>query len=253
MQSGEGVSWTLHHGDCLDPVTGLASLPDKSVDHVITDPPFDSQVHSRGGGAVRRYDGGPDIGVIPFAPLTDPTPYAAQMCRVTKRWGLVFCAVRQVEQWAKAFEGEGWRVPRVVIWVKPDASPQFSGDRPGHGYETIIVAHPVGRTKWNGGGKKGVYEHCRIDRGTGGVHPTQKPIPLLKELIADFTNPGELVLDPFTGSGTTGLACLKMEEQRRFVGWEISPEYHAIATRRLNGDEAKPRPEQPSLFGARTP
>lgn len=232
-------------GDCLDPVTGLASLADKSVDHVITDPPYDEQTHSRGG-SVMRHDGGPEIAKIPFAPLSDVRPVAAQIARVTKRWVLVFCAVRQIEDWARAFEAEGWRVPRVMCWVKPDASPQFSGDRPGHGFESIVLAHPVGRTRWNGGGRKGVYECLRIDRESGFLHPTQKPLGLLEALVADFTDPGELVLDPFAGSGTALVAAKRLG--RRAVGFERDAAFHAVAAKRL----ASAR-EQRQLFAERGP
>jgi site-specific DNA-methyltransferase (adenine-specific) len=218
--------------DCLGP-EGLATLGDKSVDHVITDPPYDAHTHSRGGKAVRRYDGGAEIGKIPFAPLTDVRPVAAQIARITKRWALVFCAVRQIEPWALAFEAEGWRVPRVMVWVKPDASPQFSGDRPGHGFEPIVLAHPVGRTRWNGGGMKGVYECLRMDRESGWLHPTQKPLDLLEALVRDFTEPGELICDPFAGSATTLVAARRLG--RRAVGFERDPQFHAIATKRIDG------------------
>lgn len=218
-------------GDCLDPVTGLASLPDKSIDHVICDPPYDEHTHSRGGKAVRRYDGGAGIGTIPFAPLKDVRPAAEQIARVTKRWSLIFCAVRQIEAWASAMESLGWRVPRVMVWVKPDASPQFSGDRPGHGFEPVVLAHPVGRTRWNAGGMKGVYECLRMDRESGWHHPTQKPLDLMESLVRDFTDPGETILDPFAGSGTTGVACKRLG--RRFIGWERDPKYHAIAVKRI--------------------
>jgi site-specific DNA-methyltransferase (adenine-specific) len=218
--------------DCLGP-DGLATLPDKSVDHVITDPPYDAHTHSRGGKAVRRYDGGAEIGKIPFAPLADVRPVAAQIARVTKRWALVFCAVRQIEPWAQAFEAEGWRVPRVMVWVKPDASPQFSGDRPGHGFEPIVLAHPVGRTRWNGGGMKGVYECLRMDRESGWLHPTQKPLDLLEALVRDFTEPGEVICDPFAGSATTLVAARRLG--RKAVGFERDPAFHAVAQKRIAG------------------
>jgi site-specific DNA-methyltransferase (adenine-specific) len=223
------VRFDLRHGDCLAP-DGLAELADKSVGVTITDPPFDRHTHSRGGNVV-RWDGGPDIAKIPFEPLEDVRPVAAQIARVTKRWALVFCAVRQIEQWATAFEGCKWNVPRVMAWIKPDASPQFSGDRPGHGFESIIVAHAPGKTRWNGGGAKGVYECLRIDRDSGFLHPTQKPLDLLTALVRDFTDAGELVCDPFAGSATTGVACLRLG--RRFVGWERDATFHAGAVRRL--------------------
>jgi DNA modification methylase len=70
----------------------------------------------------------------------------------------------------------------------------------------------------------------------------------MEELILDFTDPDDLVCDPFSGSATTAVAALR--HGRRFIGWERDPEHYATAIRRLCGDEAKPDPRQPSLFGA---
>lgn len=74
-----------------------------------------------------------------------------------------------------------------------------------------------------------------------GLHPTQKPVLLFDYLMRTYTNPGDLVLDPFMGSGTTGVACLKGD--RRFIGIEIEPEYFEVAYQRLREAAA-----QPSLF-----
>ena len=79
------------------------------------------------------------------------------------------------------------------------------------------------------------------------THPTPKMVPHYARLVAMFSPKGGTVLDPFAGSGTTGIACKMLG--RRFIGWERDASYHASATRRLSGDEAKPRLEQPSLFG----
>ena len=76
-----------------------------------------------------------------------------------------------------------------------------------------------------------------ITRGTLGyrtakqIHPTQKPLSLMRDLLGDFSDPGELVCDPFAGSGTTAVACKELG--RRFVGWEIDPSYHALACARV--------------------
>jgi DNA modification methylase len=217
---------TLYLGDCREILPTL-----DAVDHVITDPPYDEQTHSRGGSVV-RHDGGPDIARIPFEPLTDLSPLASEFARLCQRWMLIFCAVRQVHGWATALEAQEIRVPRVMVWVKPDASPQFSGDRPGHGYESILVGHRKGKTKWNGGGKKGVYEHLRMDRVSGFCHPTQKPEKLLTELVADFTDEGETVLDPFAGSGTTAVAAKRLG--RRCILIEREEKYCEIAAKRLS-------------------
>ena len=63
------------------------------------------------------------------------------------------------------------------------------------------------------------------------VHTTQKPDSLMEALVRDFTDPGDLICDPFAGSGTTGVAAIRLG--RRFIGWEKSPQYHAIAVKRL--------------------
>ncbi len=91
----------------------------------------------------------------------------------------------------------------------------------------------------NGGKAYRVFRHYLInstvaasftgDTFTG--HPSQKPNKLLVELIEKFTNPGDLILDPFMGSGTTGVACV--QTGRRFVGIEIDPNYYAIAEKRI--------------------
>ena len=62
-------------------------------------------------------------------------------------------------------------------------------------------------------------------------HKNEKPVALMEKCLRVFTSPGELVCDPFAGSGTTGVACLRLG--RRFVGWERDPKYHAIAVKRL--------------------
>src|SRR5688500_8466188 len=130
--------WSLTLGSCLDVEHGLPSLRDKTVDHVITDPPYDKRVHARGG-HVRRFDGGPQIAEIPFDALVDVSPVAREISRLVARWSIVFCAVRQIHDWATALEASGVNVLRVMAWVKPNASPQFSGDRPGHAGEARLL------------------------------------------------------------------------------------------------------------------
>lgn len=244
---------TLHLGDCIE---GMRLLADDSVDVTITDPPYEAEVHGKGR---RIRDPGGARGAskyrkcieaqLPFEAITEASRVAvsAQIARVTIRWSLVFCQVEASQQWASALRVAGLDYVRTMVWIKPDAQPQFTGDRPGMGYESIVVAHRPGRKRWNGGGRVGVLEFCKnVGGGVASPHPTTKPLPLMLELVSLFSEPGETVLDPFAGSGSTGVACRQLG--RHFVGWELSPDYHAIAIRRLAGDEAKPRHEQPSLF-----
>jgi DNA modification methylase len=246
--------WDLRLGDCLDPVTGLASLDrwasgqgvdDKNITHVITDPPYSEHVHScsrRGaieiepGTGRSAFNRNRDLG---FDALTGHVraAVAAQFGRLIARWCLVFCDIESSGDWSLALEDAGMEYVRTCAWRKIGGTPQFTGDRPAVWGEAIVAAHMPGRKAWNGGGKHGLYEFpIVLDRGgTGGgeprVHTTQKPEALMEALIRDFTDPGDLILDPFAGSGTTGVAAIRLG--RRFIGWEKDPKYHAIALKRL--------------------
>lgn len=259
------MTWTLHHGDCLDPATGLASLADKSVDVTISDPPYEAEAHTdqrRQKGSATRPGGGDewrsvDLAALDFGAITaaQRSEVAAHMARVSRHRAVVFCQAEAVQAWREAFDAAGMPYRRAMVWVKPDAMPSLHGRWPGQAFESIVIAQHRSARACPIGGKAKVYEYTRARAGQAGgpggtkaPHPTTKPLPLMLDLVADFTGPGDLILDPFAGSGTTAIAALMLG--RRFVGWERDANYHAIATRRINGDEAKPREEQPSLFGS---
>jgi site-specific DNA-methyltransferase (adenine-specific) len=260
------MTWDLRLGSCLDPVSGLASLADKSVDVTITDPPYEAEAHTLG----RRQKGRGTIAgtydeafrevsesSLPFAAIgaAERVEVARHIARVTRHRAIVFCQAEAIGAWRDAFNAAGMPYRRSMPWTKPDAMPSLHGRWPGQSFESIVLAMHSSAPRCPVGGKSKRYEFTRARPGSPGgpasspaPHPTTKPLPLMRELVEDFSRPGDLVLDCFAGSATTGIACNQLG--RHFLGWELSPEYHAIATRRLNGDEAKPRPEQPSLFGA---
>lgn len=220
--------WTLHGGECL---AGLAQLEDRSVDVVITDPPYEAEAHTserlvaRAGGRLEREP-------LTFPPITEElrTEAARHMARLARRWILVFCQVEAAMKWRAALEAAGAVYKRTCLWVKPDGKPQYSGDRPGIGYESIVACHAPGRSTWNGGGSHGVFIVNKSgDPRTG--HQTQKPLALMELLVRLFSEKGELVLDPFTGSGTTGVAAIRLG--RRFLGWEMNPIYTLVARKRM--------------------
>ena len=228
------ATWALVEADCLGPA-GTAALPDQSCDHVITDPPYSEHVTGnsmrgaghRPGGAKRA------LGFVALA-QQDMRHVADQSRRLTRRWSLVFCAVEQVSDWASAFTMAQLDYLRTCCWVKIGATPQFTGDRPAAGFEALVCCHPPGRKRWNGGGKLGVYHYSTAHQADDQVqHTTQKPLALMLALVRDFTDPGDIILDPFAGSGTTGVAALQLG--RRFIGYEREPRYCAAARRRLAG------------------
>jgi site-specific DNA-methyltransferase (adenine-specific) len=226
--------WCVVVSDC---VRVLAAMPDRAVDHIITDPPYSETVHKR---SIRRS----------YLPDTK-----AQPCRKTRKHDFGFEHLgpelqltckrefeRLARQWRLVFAdmelAGSWRTHdyiRTLVWVKDRAMPQISGDRPGSRVELIVASHTKGRKKWNAGGDGNVYQ-CPVVVNCNGhrddrVHTAQKPDALMCDLICDFTDPDEIVFDPFAGSGTTGVAALRLG--RRAILIERNREFAAIAHDRM--------------------
>ncbi len=229
----------LYCGDCIDALKRIGK-----VDAVITDPPYSAEAHAPGRRVLTRgQDNGRarsvDKAALPFEPLsaevrTGVLNWASMNC---SGWFLAFCQAEAVADWRADMEAAGGRWVRSQIWVKPDSSPQLTGDRPAQGYESIATGwFGAGRSKWNGGGRRGVYTFSKHDSGFGhggssNEHPTKKPIALMNELVSLFSEYGQTVIDPFMGSGTTGVACVNLG--RKFIGIERDPDYFEIAVERI--------------------
>lgn len=247
MASGNG--WSMYWGDYLQVMREF----DGQVDHVITDPPYEVEAHTkarrslkdatqkkgaRNKGEVRRID---EALEIDFGAITDDMRSACGefWAQLARRWAIAFCQVEAVASWRSSLVAGGLDWVRGGVWIKPNGAPQFTGDRPGQGFECLAIAHAKGRKQWNGGGKHGVWTVPLDHRAGGGgknEHPTTKPLALMLQLIDDFTDEGEVILDPFCGSGTTGAACLR--RGRRFVGVERERKYFDLAVERLRAEEA---------------
>ncbi len=240
----------LQHGDAF---VRLAALPARSVDHIITDPPFDARTH-RVAGRTRSLLTEQKATALAFDALSDEriSELAGYFARAARRWIVVFAADRQLETWAHALELGGARVVRFGVVERATPMPQVTGDRPGIGCDMVVVGHAKGeRMRWNGGGRAAVWKAMSGARDFDGKppHPTVKSLDLMRKLVLDFTDLGELVCDPFAGVGTTALACQR--EGRRFVGWEINPEYQAFALQRLSERAANAAPNDRLEIGKR--
>lgn len=232
------MTFELYHGDCLD---YLRTLADRSIDHTITDPPYEAEAHTkqrRTLGVIVPGGRSIDAKSINFDPISSQlrADVASEIARVTRRWAIVFCQIEAVAHWRAALEIAGMEWVRGGIWRKPDGMPQLTGDRPGMGFESIAIAHRPGRKRWNGGGKHAIWEFSKSSDTPGQKHehPTMKPIPLMLQLVHDFTDPGETILDPFAGSGSTGVAAIRAG--RRFIGCEKDPTYAKLARERLSAE-----------------
>lgn len=196
-----------------------------SADVLIADPPYSSHVHANLGKEDRGGDDADGVATrkaLTFDSITDEEAAEVMVAaaRGVRRWVLVFCNELAISLWVNAGLAAGLRYVRVGVWVKSDAMPQMSGDRPSAGTESIVIMHvPVkGRMQWNGGGRKAVWTGPAQERDVRRVHPCQKPLWLLEALVRDFSNTGETIWDPYMGSGTTGAAARR--NGRDFIGHE---------------------------------
>lgn len=224
----------------------LLTLDDDSVDVIITDPPYSDHTHSkqrrgatgyeeqRSGASRARISRTRDLGFDAIT-ATQRVHCAVQFARIAKRWTLLFTDDRGIHAWTQALIDAGLEWIRTPVWEKLGSTPQFTGDRPAQGVEFMLLFHRPGRKVWNGGGKVGTYRHAIVlnRHGEERFHTTQKPLPLMVDLVRDFSNYGETILDPFAGSGTTAVAA-KMWG-RNSINFEIDANYAATALDRVAG------------------
>ena len=233
MTTWTGNGWEMRAGRWQD-------SPPEGVDVIISDPPFTDRVSE---------NAKPRMGLLRLPkrerhgtsglsfPGINPAEVGPALVRLTMRWVVLFCAVEQVGEYAaacsRAYVRGGW-------WQRTNPTPQFTGDRPGTPGDAIAVLHRPGCKRWNGGGRalsfSGAQFHGVAQRPEDEpVHETQKPLWLMRELVSLFSEPGEMVWDPYAGSATTGVACLQLG--RRFLGHEIQDRYAEVAVERLRAAE----------------
>ena len=209
----------LIHGDSL---TVLRQMEPESVDAIITDPPYGINYVSPTGARIQN-DTAPFIWFLydAFRVLKPGSSGRGTLVCFT-RWD-----VQQV--FIDAIRLAGFIVKSEVIWDKiqhgmGDLKSQFA---PSH--ENIIFA-VKGKFSFPGHRPKDLITHRKLP-GSQMIHPTEKPVPLLADLITAVTKPGDLILDPFAGSGSTLVAAKK--PGRRFTGIELDDVHYAKAQRRI--------------------
>lgn len=230
---------TLYLGNCLEVLAGV-----ESVDHVISDPPYEDELHAAVG-RIRRNDGREMIADLGFAGVNADRGAIAHECvRISQGWCILFTLAEGVRAWRDELQSCGAKYDTCLAWVKPDSTPRMNGQGAARGFECAVTAWCAGGYRsWNGGGKRGVYTHCVNNAERTGLHPTEKPRRLMAELVADFTKPGQSICDPFMGSGTTGVAAV--QSGRTFIGIERDPAHFELSCRRIEDAQ-----RQGSLFGA---
>lgn len=236
---------TIQLGNCYELIK---NIPDKSIDLVYIDIPYLVKNMVNGGGNIKNLSGfTKDNGTqrqetkkqtfIELAKIMNGIDYSIfdELCRVMKNiYIYIWCSKEQILDIMKYFVDKKNCMFEILVWCKTNPTP-FCNNTWLPDIEYCLFFREKG-TKLNDGIELKSKYHIRqtnIKDKELFKHPTIKPLELVKRHILHSTQPNDIVLDCFCGSGTTCLAA--KETGRRYIGMEIDKEYHKIAVNRLNG------------------
>lgn len=214
----------IYNGDCL---TFLTNMGGQFADLTLTDIPY-GEVNRKSNGLRELDKEAADI--LTF----DIQEFLEQVYRVTKSTIIIFCGKEQLSEIHKFFsdkQKQGKGTVRQLIWQKSNPSPMNGQSIYLSGIENAVWFKKRGGT-FNAHCKNTVFKYpC----GRSKMHPTEKNHDLLKELILDNSNVGDLVFDPCAGSGSHCLVA--KQNDRRYIGIELKKQYYDMAIARLNSDQ----------------
>ncbi len=214
----------------------LGDVPDASVDMILTDPPYNLGGYSTGNIRMSwRKDFNNDVAAWDRG--FDPADARDAFLRVLRPTGnlFAFTSYNMLGRWHEVFDPV-FDTFQFMVWHKTNPPPKLYRAGFLNSCELIVCAWNKGHT-WNFGKQKEMHNFIEAplcqgrERSKDPPHPTQKPVRVLRHLVGLATNPGDLILDPFMGVGSAGVAALEME--RSFLGFEIDPAYFAAAERRV--------------------
>lgn len=230
-----GKKWEVLQGDCIE---ALCAMSPESVDAIITDPPYASggkqeTQRRRSSGMVKSWEGawfaGDAMGTEGLVFLLRSVAFQAERILLPGASLLVFCDWRMWTAVAPALESAGLTLQTMIVWDKGSAG-MGNGFRATH--ELVAHLRKSGPPHFHATDGSNVIRVGRV-HGPAKVHPTEKPVPLMETLIRMVSPRDGLIVDPFCGSGATGVAARRLG--RRFVGMERDPRYVSIAEERLSG------------------
>lgn len=234
----------------------MKSMPAQSVDLILTDPPYNLSLYSTGNielgwrkpfnNDVAEWDG-----------QFDPATVAEDFVRILKPTGNIFafCSYNLLGRWHEVFDPL-FDTFQFMVWHKTNPPPKVRRAGFLNACELIVCMWNRGHT-WNFTRQREMHNFIEApicmgsERWKDPVHPTQKPLKVLRHIINLASRPGQVVFDPFMGVGSTGVAAISMG--RRFIGVEIDPGYFAAAKTRLERAlrEAEDVPEGQSTAAGR--
>lgn len=208
----------VYNADCLE---GMKRIPDNHVNITLTDIPY--------GGVNRKSNGLRNLNKEEADDFNiDMDELLREIYRVTEGQIIIFCGKEQFSEIYKFFADKKGTT-RSIIWQKTNPSPMNGQYVYLSGVEHAVWFKPRGRKVFNAHCKNTVFTYSN---GSRKIHPTQKNLDLFKELIIDNSSEGEIVFDPFMGSGTTAIAAI--DTGRNFNGFELDEEYHKLSEQRIS-------------------
>jgi modification methylase len=243
---------TIIQDDC---VRAMAALPDRSVDMIFADPPYNLQL----GGDLFRPEGGRVDAVDDAWDKFDSLEaydrftraWLREARRVLKDNGTIWVigSYHNIFRVGSALQDEGYWILNDIVWRKTNPMPNFKGTRFTNAHETMIWCSKSEKARYtfNYRTMKALNDDLQMrsdwslpicagaerlkDDDGHKAHPTQKPEALLYRVLLAASNPGDVVLDPFFGTGTTGAVARRL--RRRWIGIERETKYVAVARERI--------------------
>ena len=243
----------LYHGNCLDLLDEIAAkYPDGIFDMVFADPPY---FLSNGGSTCQN--GGVDVSKGDWdksrglpADFKFTVAWLRRCRRVLNPGGTLWVSSthHSIHVVGYLLQKLGFRILNDIIWEKPNPPPNLACRQFTHSIETLIWAargedaghvfnYDLMRRINRGSQMQSVWRCPAADEKTLSEHPTQKPVALVTRCLLAATCEGDFVFDPFLGSGTTAIACLR--NLRRFVGIDTRPAYVSLAVDRSRAEMGK--------------
>jgi site-specific DNA-methyltransferase (adenine-specific) len=240
----------LYHADCIEFMDILISkYPNGKLDMIFADPPYflsNGGITCQAGKMVKVDKGHWDKSKGPELNHEFNVAWISRCQALLKPNGTLWVSGTHhiIHSVGYAMQQLEMKILNDITWEKPNPPPNLSCRYFTHSTETIIWAAKNDKSKHcfnydtmreiNAGKQMKSVWTMTAPNGEEkdlGKHPTQKPVPLLERIILASCNEGDLIMDPFSGSSTTGVAAVKLK--RRFVGCELEPEYLALSVKRL--------------------
>ena len=224
----------IYNADCFE---GMKQIESGTVDCIVTDPPYVIEKH-HGGGSVNKVKKLNDsLKQLDVANLRDGYNMEAFAQEVKRLQGgkinaYIWCNKAQIADYFRIYVSEMKCKYEIICWHKQNALPTYYNKYLSD-TEYCLFFHKGSKTHPKDYEDAKTYEVGYInhkDKKLWG-HPSIKPLELMQRFIRNSTNEGDLILDPFMGSGTTAIAC--MRENRHFIGFELNEDYHKIAMKRI--------------------